>query len=872
LGKRSRYIRILSHTFLLVWICAAAFGLEEGNSAPVPLILSPVNATWAANNAAYWREKGFGGFLLTGIVENAAAPGQDTATTSADPNKPLIREVRLANERLAESGLGYNFVYLRPVREEDRFVSTEAGVGLVDRMRLAGSLCVATGLQGIAFDTCSSSGFYDYAWDGYAYGAYTPADLASNARRLGRSVARAVLHEQPKSEFLLITDGWPYSGPLWLPFFEGVLEGAAMDDACRVRLLTRESFTAQTPADLVRVARETRAALEQRLEPRRRAVWKRQGSLCLGLAPLAYDAAGQPVAAVSPREFRSLVAATKALSDGCMWVESQGSCWWRLDEQDVETYSQLLQNGADVPNQARPIVPNLAAYGLRMPYDSWRRAGPLQEYGVSGDVYSTAEGAALVLWPGVPRGVTLPAAGQPFRAKNLADGTPIDGRVESNSFAVPHCVEPVLVEGLPAWPWLVRAGLRVKVTEPPAPNGPLARLSYEFQNATSFDITGTLSFLPPAGYSANPEAVPMQLAPGQYLRGSVNLSGDFAPGNTGQLKVGMAVQGGGVLTQTVEVRAVPRELWTCGLDGDAAGNLLVTDLDGSGPRELVACTSAGEIACIDIKNGALTWKRRFTSSFKTKPVAGLIATGEAAIAVIDDRGRLRVLNRAGEVVWERNAGRAALPPVFADVDAFAGEEIVLPHSNGQILALGAGGQEIWRYNPPLEISWFGSTRGPDRKPVLVALQKRPVRLIAALNSTGRLLWSSLPEAAIAGTPWFADANSDGSKDLVAVTETGLILAWDLANGECIARHESRSNNSAAMAAAGPGLTVPPVELEFGRVGAVAFDAKGRELWRIDDGPSITGLPLVADVDGSGHIVCICSDSSRSIRALDLETN
>lgn len=886
---------------VLVWVCTAAWSVPTDDTAPAALILSPVNATWAANNASFWRDKGFAGFLLKGIAENAVAVADNTNTAAAEPpNMPLIREVRLARERLAQSGIPNNFLYLK--FESDTGFSTPAGAeSAVDEMRVAGSLCAAMGLNGVAFDSASSSGFYDYRWDGYAYGDYTPGDLENRARRLGRSLARALLLELPGAGILFIADGWAVSGPLWLPFFEGIVEGSAMDDACRIHLLTRESFAARSANGLRRVARETRAILDRRLEPKQRALWQRRGGLSLGLSPLGFDSQAQtPVAAVDAVTFRNLVAAAKALSDEYIWVESDGSSWWRLSKQEVETYSQLLQNGAAVASQTRPVVDNLDAYTLRMPYDDWPRVGPLTNLAVPAEVYAAEAGAALVFWAGAAGDMTLPAGENTLTVQNLATGEAIECKAEAGNLALPAGDAPLLVEGLPTRPWRLDAGLRVEVARPPTPSNPSAQIACRFQNASGVAIRGSVDFLAPADFSVNPARLPFQLAAGEVVEATVNVKGKFKFGQPVTTTVSLAV-GGGIMTRPLHVQTCPDTAWEYALDGDAAGNFIAVDIDRTGPAEVVACTNAGEIVCLNARGG-LVWKRRFSGAFVERPAAGVLPSGAAAIAVVDTLGRLRLMNGAGEVSWERPLEPSVLSPVFADVDEFAGQELLLPFSDGHIVALDAGGGEVWSYKPMLGIQWLEPAPSDDGKNLLIAAQNPPLSLLAVLDPTGRVRWSAIPESTFVSPPVVLDGGAAGVRTVVSATANGAIAARNLAGGEVMARTETGLAGVHFIKVGGPGILVAgeqglyaytpalepawsykgkvaappaataswivmPVEFDAGEVALVCLDGQGKQMWRSFSGPSVTGSPILADLNGDGTYECVYSSTGRTLRCL-----
>ena len=449
--------------------------------------------------------------------------------------------------------------------------------------------------------------------------------------------------------------------------------------------------------------------------------------------------------------------------------------------------------------------------------------------------------------------------------------------------------------------WELEAGLRVELEQPPNPSNPSAQIACRFLNAGAVGVRGLIDFLAPEEFSVNPVSLPFQLATGETVEATVNLRGKFRFSQPVIVTVSLALSGGGIITRPLEVQTCPDTAWEYALDGDARGNLVVADIDGTPPAEVVACTDAGEIVCLNAHGGQI-WKRRFSGAFTSKFAAGVLASGEPAIAVVDSLGRLRLMNAAGEVSWERLVEPSVLSPVFADVDEFAGQELLLPFSDGRILALDAGGDEVWSYKPMLGMQWLEPVSAGDGKNPLIAVQNRPISLLAMLAPNGRVQWSAILESTCVAQPVVLDAEAAGGHAVVAATAGGVITAWDMATGDVVARTETGLAGLRTIEPGGPGivitsqqglyaytptldlawsyqgkvagpptatasLIVAPVEFNAGEVALVCLDALGRQLWRSFTGPSVTGSPLLADLDGDGTHECVYSSTDRTLRCL-----
>jgi len=902
------------------WPTALGEGLLPETVPPV-LLSSPVNATWAANHLSYWQGKGIRGFLLSGIQDDLEtdlwARDGDPDTTRGDDH--LLREVRLAVERLSSAGIDRNFALVPLAPEAAYFTDPSAAAGAVARLEEAAVFCRLSGLRGVALDTCATSLFYDYRWDGYARDRGSLSGLDAGAQALGRRAVRAVLRAYPDAEILVIAEGYAARRPLWHALFRGMAEAVAPARTQAFHVLTRETLLEADPRRLEGIVRRTRRLLRHGLDGDARAWWQRHGSVAVGVGPLGYRDVpeGRSSVAFYPIEaFRVQVAAAKLLSDHYVWIDAGGPTWWRLTEQEAETYAGLLQNGGRIPAQTGPVVEDLLAYTVRTPFDSHRRVGPYAFGDLWCHVLHTRAGAGVVFWEGVPDDTVLADQAIPVSMTELRTGKRHGpASTEALLSALPSRA-PVFVEPLPVRSWVLPASLWMAIPEPPVPSSRSVDVAFGFSGRSGFRVAGTLEAVAPAGLAVSPRRHPFEIENGEEMQVRGKVRGRFRLGDVTELRLGLVVPGSLPVTRSFRMSVCPDLLWRRGLDGAAGHGLVAADLDAEPPAEILACTEAGEVVCLEA-GGAPRWKRRFPAAFGAPPAVVRDASGGALVVTLDQRGRLRALFEDGRVAWEKELAPPAhaQAPVPSALDEEPGDEILVATEDGGLIALTCAGDGFWSHGAGAPGCWFTAMQAPGGPSagVFVVAAADSGRTLDRVDGSGARVWRAGLDGAPCCAPAFADLDADGVGEVLTLTASGVVQGWEAGSGRQVAHHlvpEATAPRGLMvqelLPEEGPeilfietaglrcyssaferlwrtpvGLTAAPVVAHLAdgprilaptqEEGLVCLDRNGQVLWRDSRAAvPLAGTPLVVDAAPNGGPTALYADRSRCVRAIVLE--
>jgi hypothetical protein len=660
---------------------------------PRVLFAGPVNATWAANHADHFLEKGIDGFLLQGLLDSCEqdiwANDGDPATTGRDD--ALLREVRIAHLRLKDQQLAHNFLstslpgWFRGFEDEQEADAVVAGISR------AAEFCALAGLMGIALDTRSSDLLYHPLWDGYTGADFDALDRG--ARRLGRRLLEAFHARHPDGQLLLIFDGAVASGPLWPALFAGFVQAMDRLNLADVDVLSRSTVSATEPANLVQTQRVERGYLALHASGRGHPRWADRGVWAAGLRPLVQPIPGGEIyAAVPIAAYQAQLAAAKLISARYVWIESAGQTWWQVQPEEAAMYAHLHQGGPALAAQTKPIPAYLASVSANTPLDALRRVEAVSEKLTDPVTLAGDRGAAAVVWPGQ----SLALAG-PERADAVIDlitGQTL--RVDVSEGAVGPFGNPVLVHGLsianrviPASLWLDwdRQALDARAAQVP--------ISFGFVNHTPFALEGVLNALAPRQWSIDPPRHPFLLEPGDGLAIRAGMRGPYEAGAAVALRAALVLPGAQPRTRQWDLRVPPRLRWYAALTGTVSGAPVWADMDHDARPDLLVTTSVGELVCLS-EHGEVKWARVARGGFAFPPVVARAAAGWAAIAAVDMAGDLHVYRGDGEAVAQRGLGaRPEHPLLAAELDQSPGDELLVLYPSGRIEARRLTGEVVW---------------------------------------------------------------------------------------------------------------------------------------------------------------------------------
>ncbi|MCC6144045.1 MAG: hypothetical protein IT368_09580, partial [Candidatus Hydrogenedentes bacterium] len=485
---------------------------ESGGPLPPPdpphtLFAAAVNAFWAANHPEIWRNLGVDGLLIEGVVFDPMMSiwSMDGDPASFGEKDALLKEVRAAATQLEAAGLLWNFVHcpLDPARPwmADPGLQREA----IARFEEIGLFCRLAGVRGIALDMGRQNPMFDLRWDGYPQGEAHAARLKEGAMDFGRHLVRAVIRAFPAAEFVVLADDPVLEGPLWLPMFEGMLEGFGAARDLRLHLLVRHTADMQDPAELIAEPERMRRYFAARLSPENYKRWTTQCTWGAGLAPLGRDATFKPIARLAPPVYRVQRAAAKLASGAYLWIESDSQEYWRVNSAEAASYLGLLQLGYAPAGQNAELLPGLAEYGFRDPVDYLCRTG----FGNDGEfVLQDESGAYRFLLASEGQ---LPAE-ESAPLLDLGTGESVAG--QGRGAIMPQTRGPAVLEGpLPIVPYAVAASLWLQPEVPLTAGDGRVRIHFGFRNPLATTIAGQLDAIAPEGLSIGAASFPVHLDP-----------------------------------------------------------------------------------------------------------------------------------------------------------------------------------------------------------------------------------------------------------------------------------------------------------------------------------------------------------------------
>lgn len=362
--------------------------LKDGRPNPPKTLLFSYLAIDALRaDAAKWSERGFGGFLIAGVMSDWQSDvwAADGDPSTVGPADGTFQALRVCNEECARYDIR-NFIKVAFYTELPLWTDGAAWAKAAGNFRQCAVMARDTLCAGIGLDTEYVGQQYDLDWEGYTYQGYTQDDLHRAARLRGRQVVQAMLSEYPDMEFLTLPEGMMYYGPLWDDLFGGMLDAMVEADAPGgLHLLCEDSYDLTDYQALLQLPQRVTALVTWNQPEAVVRYWNEKCSVALGGWPLGYyrklyDEQGERTgwggrleifgdedigsgADRGPRfpleKFREQMA---GLSAGCRkynWIYAHGEVWWPTPgELEVEGKTPREVEQA----RARRAVPNLDEY------------------------------------------------------------------------------------------------------------------------------------------------------------------------------------------------------------------------------------------------------------------------------------------------------------------------------------------------------------------------------------------------------------------------------------------------------------------------------------------------------------------------------
>ena len=241
---------------------------------------------------------------------------------------------------------------------------------------------------------------------------------------------------------------------------------------------------------------------------------------------------------------------------------------------------------------------------------------------------------------------------------------------------------------------------------------------------------------------------------------------------------------GSTMGEVVALDGKGRNIWNTDLkDQISIAPTLMDVMDNPG-LEVLVLTSSGKIFCLDGLTGTTLWEDSTLGRIKwasmTIIASDINSDGKNEIIAGDEEGTLVCIDGTGKKLWmyaePEGIGSA---PAVGDLDGDGAAEIIIASEDSPLICLNNKGEEQWRFKPLGDILASGRKRevaapaiwdidGNGSKEIITGMGFE----LVAVNSEGKLIWSSPMKNRIDSGISIADADEDGSVEIYAVDLSG----------------------------------------------------------------------------------------------------
>lgn len=692
---------------------------------------------------------------------------------------------------------------------------------------------VQAGRTGLALDIEADSPRHAVTWAGYDLDAAPPDAMETTARRFGRRLrqaihARAEQADRPL-EILCIEADAEATGVLWYAFFEGLVDGAPSGSG-PVHLIT------QSPS----VAADPLACIQATAELRRRLRWYTRlddavhEAVRIGMA-VRFDA-GAP---------------------GALPLHLAARCY-------SETYALY-----DGPSDDAPWAPET------LPFDPATivRIGPWIRDDLIGYALRDEEGAALILWTGLPEPLRIPNRDRPVTVTDLASGDAAEMAPEEGGVTIPSRDGPVLIRPLPMQDFGLPACLWVDLDAGGFSNA--LECAWGLTNRTGFALTGSVAATVSRHVSIRPNVQPLDLGPSDDVIATGIVRGAFRPGGVVEISLSIHAPEAPAIAGLFRFPCYQRATASARLRSPiaAAPLLLPREVDPDHGPQIVAASSAGEIVCLRA-DGAVRWTHRRPAPFTIGPALLRDWQGAPLILTCDDAGTIEARHPSGVPAWSTDlGGPPSVGPIgVGHLHGFPGEEIVIPRRDGTVAVFLNTGQLLRKLdangrNPRPTLGPASAAAGAD----VYVIAEGDEAVLTCFERGEREKWAHTIRMTPACAPLHIPARDDEGRSVVAVGSTrGTIQVRDAAAGEVLAeRRIPGATPIAGLTAVDLGPEIGPILVATSESGVHGYALDLEPLWSrplpsaapacvaplVDIGPGL----LVPGADGALHLLTATGD-------------
>lgn len=684
----------MNHTVL--WLACALAGLANPPAPEVPRVLVdvPLAARIAANDASHWERLGAAGFLFSGIYDDflGAPQGglQDLGPTA--PESALLKELRLSVMDLREKGLSDNYLAVRFPPSQASFTDRARARQALTFFQGIGIFCQRAGLQGIALRVQADADVFRFVGT-----EQSSAQLVEAARDLGRRGMRAFIREIPDASLIFVVEGLDEAGPLWFPFFEGLVESVGAAGSIRMDLALDLPKDAETYDAVASHLETIEAQLCDALGTEARRLWQRQGGYAPVLEPLAVSTKDTgPVVepTMTIESWRARIAMAKLVASDHVIVRGGVGTWWSLSASQARGYARLLQRPAGAAAMATsPRPETLNVWDFKTPFDRLARVGVFRTNSASPYVFVDGPRAACVFWSAPDAPLQTDVSASALLVSPLATPEPVTLSPEAGTVAAARVPVPALVAGLPLTPWAGPAALWCVFDATPTAGSGRVPLRLGVRNVFPGEIAGSIEVTTPDSLSLGVGELPILLKSGESAVFERYLQGRFSLGEPIRLSMTLRTPASPGVSRTVNATTHLATAWQQRRDG----NVRIAPLLLPGESlMLVVASAAGDVAGYT-PTGTLVWQRRYPPPLILSANAGYVEGSAPRFAVADATGKLRVLASDGALQWEATLETPIHSMVFADLFDTGRDCLLARAGEHSVTCLESDGHVAWRF-------------------------------------------------------------------------------------------------------------------------------------------------------------------------------
>jgi outer membrane protein assembly factor BamB len=213
----------------------------------------------------------------------------------------------------------------------------------------------------------------------------------------------------------------------------------------------------------------------------------------------------------------------------------------------------------------------------------------------------------------------------------------------------------------------------------------------------------------------------------------------------------------------------------------------IGDFDADGTREVFAATTERRVYGFAPASGDVEFAHRLSAYGYSKPlVTDFVGDDRPEVVVVDAKGEVSVVHANGTTEWTRQLDAYTFgQPAVEDFDADGDPELVVGISgNGSVYAFERDGGLAWSRSNATDrgVTWQTTGQLDDDPAVELVTATGGGRVVTYDGRTGATEWKR-NFGNLAAVHAVGDGDGDGTREVYATAEDGVLRALDGRNGE-----------------------------------------------------------------------------------------